>query len=66
MNIVLQCILEKIPYNKNVQVDGFNSEEYKQASEDFRKEYYSQIYAFGKFLCVAYITFCHRSIKIIT
>ena len=33
---MLQCILEKI-YNKNVQVEGLNSEEYKQATEDFRK-----------------------------
>ena len=34
---------KEISYNKNVHVEGLNSEEYKQASEDFSKEYYSQI-----------------------
>ena len=64
------CVLEKISNNKNIQVQGLNSGEYKQASEDFRKECYSQIcivdFIYFKFLCVAYVTLCHGSIKIIT
>ena len=55
--------------NKNVQVVGLNSGEYKQAPEDFREESYSQIYFVDLIyfcLCVAYVILCHRSIKIIT
>ena len=40
---MLQCIIEKISYNKNIQIEGLNSEEYKLASEELRKECYSQI-----------------------
>ena len=43
MSFVLQCILENISCDKNVQAEGLNSEKYKQASEDFRKECYSPI-----------------------
>ena len=68
---MLQCILEKVSYNKNIQVEGVYPEEIKQASEDSRKECYSQIcfvgsFTFVKVLWVAYVTICHRSFKIMT
>ena len=61
-------VLEKLSYNKNIQVEGLNSEEHKKILGRNVTVRYAllTLFTFVKFLCVAYVTLCHRSIKIIT